>query len=281
MTFGSIEASRQEAIPFLLFQFVYGTGSSDYYAYTTAETAVTYNGATYTPAPISCDVFTAAGSLDNSAIEVRLDKFLPISELFIGYPPSQPITLTVFMGHVGDTNFQLAWPGRVRSAAIDQDHLVLTCEPISTAMRRSGLRRHWQRQCPHCLYSQGSGLCNAVQSAFTVTAAVQAVSSPYLTLPANWQGSTWQQGNFTNGMAKWTDSNGQTQYRSILLIQSSTQICLDGDCSLVTVGTEISLSLGCDRSTDQCSGIFNNINNYGGDPWIPLKNPMGVVNNFT
>ena len=279
MTFGDIESSRQEAIPYLLMLFTYGSNVSDTYAYTTSEDPIVYNGITYVPAPLSDDAFTASGSLDKAAIDIKLSKSLSILELFTGDPPSNAITISVFMGHYGDSNANLIWPGRVRSAAINDDEITLTCEPISTSMMRSGLRRHWQRPCPHAVYSQGDGLCNASQAAFTVSAAVTSVSGPYIALPGGWNGA-FAQGNFVNGIVSWTNAAGRTEYRMILTIDNANQICLDSDCPTLSAGMTLHLSLGCDHSTDTCQNVFKNINNFGGCQWIPLVNPIGIVNNF-
>lgn len=276
MTFGDLEASREEAIPLAMMLFTYGDGATDYYAYTTAEDAVTYNDIVYTPIPVNSDEFTASGSLDRAAIPIRLSKFLPITELFTGFPPSQPITVQVFLGHVGSSDFKLSWPGRVRSHAIEGNDLVLTCESISTSMKRNGLRRHWQRGCMHAVYGPQ---CKAVQSSFTVNAVVSSVASPYINLPANWNGSL-PVSNFVNGIVRWTNSDGRTDYRMILLLTGPTQLVLDSDVPQLEAGMTISLSLGCDHEIDTCINVFHNVNNYGGCKWIPLKNPLGIVNNF-
>ena len=40
-------------------------------------------------------------------------------------------------------------------------------------------------------------------------------------------------------------------------------------------GLVIRIYPGCDRTKETCQSKFNNLNNYGGFPFIPLKNPFG------
>ena len=41
-------------------------------------------------------------------------------------------------------------------------------------------------------------------------------------------------------------------------------------------GTEVLLTVGCDHSTATCAGRFGNLDNYGGFPAIPSKNPFST-----
>jgi hypothetical protein len=43
----------------------------------------------------------------------------------------------------------------------------------------------------------------------------------------------------------------------------------------IAVGQAVTLYPGCDHTTTTCDGKFSNLNNYGGFPHIPTKNPFG------
>ena len=41
-------------------------------------------------------------------------------------------------------------------------------------------------------------------------------------------------------------------------------------------GTPVLLTVGCDHSTQTCASRFGNLDNYGGFPAIPSKNPFST-----
>ena len=45
--------------------------------------------------------------------------------------------------------------------------------------------------------------------------------------------------------------------------------------ALLAVGRVLATYPGCDGTWNTCINKFNNWKNYGGQPWIPIKNPMG------
>jgi hypothetical protein len=44
----------------------------------------------------------------------------------------------------------------------------------------------------------------------------------------------------------------------------------------IAVSTNVVLTVGCDHSTSTCASRFNNLDNYGGFPFIPSKNPFST-----
>lgn len=277
MSFSTLESSRFGGAPVALFLFVYGEGANDYFAYTSGEDTITFNGYTYAPAPIYNGAVTASGSMDRSMLEIRLPKTLDICKLFYTYPPSRLATLRIFGGHAGDTEFQALWSGRLVTQKIEVDECIFMAEPVSLAFRRSGLRRTYSYGCPHVLYGRQ---CRVTEGSFQVQATVREVDSPFVGLVDGWNGS-FEPTKFTFGRAKWTNAAGRTEYRSIVRLQSENQILLSGDFETLRPNMQMWLSLGCDHKLDgDCITTFNNAENFGGQPWIPLKNPIGAYNIF-
>lgn len=44
----------------------------------------------------------------------------------------------------------------------------------------------------------------------------------------------------------------------------------------IEVGSGVQLTAGCDHSTSTCQSRFDNLDNYGGFPFIPTKNPFST-----
>lgn len=266
MTFQTVETSRSLAEPDTLFRFQVG---DTVYAYTDAEQPRTFNGVTYTPIPIDRDQVSASSSLDKTTMKIRVPVTTEIAELFRIYPPSEVVTVTVFQGHAFEDEFKAVWSGRVLSCSRDHSQAEMACEPVSTSMKRPGLRRRYQRGCPHVLYGDR---CRVDRPTFTRATTVSVVDGAYLTLPGGWNG-VFDPQRFAGGIFVGGDAT-----RAILSVTGNVMLVGGAVAGLVS-GAAVSLSLGCAHTMDACNG-FANILNYGGQPWIPTQNPISTSSQF-
>jgi hypothetical protein len=290
MTFAAYEKSRQKGRPVNLFYVKYGDSPGSYLAYTDAEQAITKNGIKYMPLAIDRGKIAVSGKLDKAALEVRATLNTPMAELFRVYPPASVVNITVMQGHVNDPDaqFLVVWTGRVISAKRTDNELVLTCEPISTTLKRIALRRHYQYSCMHVLYGSE---CRANKAAATTHQTVMGTVNNTVTLPAGWASDDFAL-KYIGGMIEWTNSAGDLESRTILRVVNTNTVLVTGFIRDLKVGDPIDVILGCnhgfymnadkndlDVKTD-CYYLHDNIHNYGGCPWIPTKNPVGQLNNY-
>ena len=283
MTFTAYELTRQKGKPVTLYLFRYGTGAS-VIAYTDAEQAITYDTISYTPVAISHDGVKASGSLDKSRLTVRLPRDAVVSTKWRAWPPAQVVDLTIRQGHHGDTEFLVAWAGKVQSIGREGPECVISCEPVQSQLRRPGLRRHYQITCPHQLYQQGNGFCNASKAAGTVTGTIASISGFNLTLNAGWNGA-FTNTKFREGTVEWVNDDGGTEVRQIMAVAGNV-ITMSGPATDLAAAETVSVILGCNRLSRQpaaggdCGDLHNNDQNFGGCKWIPTKNPVGNRNNY-
>lgn len=275
MAFGFFELSRTKGRKIGLYLFRYGASSGSYYAYTNHTKSITRSGITYTPVPIKRGRIVSKSNLDKTRLDVRTSLALPLAELFRIYPPSQVVTLTISELHLNDTDneVRVIWSGRVTSASREGRELILGCEPIRTATRRMGLRRHYQYSCPHVLFSTA---CGANKAAATVTATVASVSGTSVTLASGWTTAPLTQ--YVSGTVEWTNAAGDTETRAILSISGDT-LQISGLLRDVSIGTSIKVIRGCARTMVGCNE-HSNILNFGGCPYIPTKTPLGRTSVF-
>ncbi len=276
MTFSAIETSRHQGAPVTLYLFAYSETAS--FAYTDAEQAIQHDGITYEPIPIMRDSVTSSGTLDRSALAVRMPRDVELSELFRVYPPAQVVTLIIRQGHLSDTpepEFLVVWSGRVLSVGREGEECVVSCEPVSSSLRRPGLRRHYQLGCPHVLYGPQ---CQANKPASSVTATVASLSGAAITLNAGWNGE-FPAARFTEGVVEWVNDAGGTERRKILSVAGNT-LRLGGLLRDLEAGETITARLGCNHQMSDCAELFANIHNFGGCPWVPTTNPIGFRNNY-
>ena len=280
MTYADQQESIADGNLIQLFRFSYGIEQDQVLAYTTAlDAQIVDHGApvgevTYQPVPIERDKIISNGTLDRTAINIGMDIGTDLAEEFRIYPPSSVVNLVIYEGHIDDPDgeFVVVWAGRVIAAERSGSKLNLSGEPITTQLRRPGLRRHYQFGCPHALFSTP---CGANKAAATVSSTVAAISGTIITAAAAWEGA-FEQSDFIRGMVEWTPAGSTIQRRTILGVDGD-QISLTGIPLLLEVGDPIDIILRCNHraySEDggDCERLHNNIQNFGGQPYIPLVN---------
>lgn len=276
MSYEDLDESRKRGSPVNLFLFTYGPGETDYYAYTDAERSITHDDVVYEPAPIERGNLRSSGNLDKAALEIESARDIALAELFRVYPPSQVVTVIILEGHTLDPDgeYVVVWTGRVINAERKNSRAVYTCESVATSMRRPGLRRHYQYMCPHYLYGPQ---CRANKAAATVAGTVSAVTGAVVTLTDGWE-TAERKALYVGGMLEWTGDDDQAEMRTILTVVGNV-LTLSGIARGLAISDAVSVVRGCDHKMTGCN-LHSNINNYGGMPWIPTKNPLSTTNNF-
>lgn len=268
MTYNAAEISVQSGAPIECYEFSRGPV---YYRYTSAATDVTVNSKLFTAKPISRSAIEATPEAARSALTITGPRDLPVADLYRVAPPSDVVTLTVYRYHETDGDGEIAtiWTGRVLNARWKPNSTVeLMCEPIYTSMARPGLRRLYQRTCPHVLYSAA---CGALSGAVGLTTTVDAVSGATITITA---ADAYADGYFSGGYVEWETQTGVYERRMIHNHTAASLALASAIIGLAT-GTTIHIFPGCDKTLATCNTRFSNADNYGGFPWIPTKNPFG------
>lgn len=280
MTFDAREKSRTLGRPVHLYLWRYDPAPNCYFAYTSAEREVVMfvnddlGDVIFTPVPITHGNITSSAALDKSTMEVRTPRDIGLAAKFPLWPPSKVITLTIFEGHVGEDEFKLAWAGKTLGWKRDQNEAVYSCDNSGLSMKRTGLRRNYQIMCNYVLYDQRT--CKADKAAATFDAAVTDVQGPLVSVAGSWEVE-----KFARGLAEWDCEDGRTEVRTITRFEAGV-LHLSGRASELEAGMTVRISYGCNLIYNDPLGcpLHNNKVNFGGDPFIPDENPIGVINNF-
>jgi hypothetical protein len=282
MAYDDFESSRELGDPVQCFLFRYGPDPANYYAYTDSTQEQTVDGITYVPRPVNRDTINADGTLDKSAIKIAIDVGTEVAELFRVYPPAYVVSLVIRQGHIGDpdSEFLVIWAGRIVACQREGSEAQLSGEPVSTSLRRPGLRRHYQYGCPHVLYGP---MCRADKASKTLSATVASVDGATVVMNSGWNGA-FDADKFLGGLFEWVDDDGLTDRRAILRITGDT-LSLSGIVAGLAASDTVSVVLGCNHKAyaeddGDCLPLHNNIANFGGCRWIPTKNPIGFHNNY-
>ena len=266
MSYDSLETSAALARPVEIFTFARGPQE---WLFTSADRDVTVAAEVYSAVAIMRPSIQQGGELNRAALKLDVARDFPIAELFQAGIPSETITLRIRQYHEGDGSVVAIWSGRVLNVARVGELAEINCEPISTSVRSTGLRRRYQKGCPHVLYGPG---CGVVAASFDLAATVDALSG--LTVTATEIG-TEADGYWEGGYIEWEPIPGVVE-RRFILGHTGTSITLMTQPLGLAVSDSFTLFPGCDHTLGAGGcGKFSNELNYGGMPDIPTKNPYG------
>ncbi len=259
MIYTTLERSVADGNPVELYRFAQGTNR---WLYTSGCLPISYLSETYQPLTIARGAIEQANDIHRNGIDVTLPRDCPVAGLFIAAPPEGIVSFTLYRKHASDNEFITYWKGRVSAARFGGSALQLKCEPIATSLKRVGLRARYQLLCRHVLYSAS---CGALRESYRSDDNVTAISGAQITVPV---AAGKADGYFTAGMLL-----SPAGLRMITAHVGST-ITLIVPLVGLRQGDAVSLFAGCDHSSSQCAARFSNLDNYGGFPFIPVKNPF-------
>ena len=267
MTFNAQETSIQDGSPVELYEFVRGPTT---FRYTSNDTDYVFETKTYEATTLVRSGLEDTGELPKSNLKIEARRDFPVSELFRLPPPSDVVTLKILRVHRTDAGQEGAtiWLGRGINAEWKGARSELTCESLFTALRRPGLRRPYQRSCPHLLYSAPCGVSDI---AYKETVAVTGVLGPVVSAD---EFALQADGYYAGGYVRWERAPGLYERRAIRG-QTGGSITMLYPLEGLEIGASIDVYPGCDHSLATCNSKFSNLANFGGFPFIPIKNPFG------
>jgi uncharacterized phage protein (TIGR02218 family) len=259
MTYAARESSDHDAQPVELYRF---TEAARKWLYTSADAAVVYQTETYEPRPLKRGAFRQTSELNKATLEINAPRDLPLVADAFASPLVGVIALTIYRQHRGDGETVTWWKGRVAGIRASGGETTITCEPLATALKRIGLRRPAQRQCPHALYDAG---CTVSQAAFSATGTLVSLTGAtvtagaFATKPDGW----WVGGKIIlNGVPRF------------VIGHAGDTVAISAPVPGLPQNATFTVYAGCDRTPATCDSKFGNILNFGGAPWFPIKNPF-------
>lgn len=282
MSYPDLEASVDNGRPLYFYEFIYGDSATTAYRYVAALALTIYGGRPWNPFPIKHSEIVTSGSLDKQTLTVTAREDIDITALVVTRPPSRVTTLNIYRGHVGDDDMRMIWTGRVLSGnMVETSEVELSCESISTSQLNMGLRRKYQRGCPHALYGRACGVDQSLHTEYGSSTGVTDSMTLSVTMTSDDRGLT--PAALVGGIFRITLKNGLTEIRAIssatLVSGRNWTITVVAPIYDMTAGRPVSMSKGCLHTYDACKNVFSNGDNYGGCANIPTKNPF-TANQF-
>lgn len=292
MSLHDYESSIDKGQPVLLFEFSYGgsqigvPGTIQTLRYTNAEKDITHDGHLYTASVISPSSVVLDGRLEDGKVQIKVPSASELGGLFSRNGPVSAIFCLIRQGHIANPDDPPGWDmsgdvwpavysGKVVEGSGDPQsaETTIVCDPTQASLDRVGLHRHYQYPCPHVLYGP---VCRANTELHRVNATVATIEGPNVTLTAGWLPAGRAEDEYIGGRFVW-DTEFGNGFRTIIRIDGWI-FTVDGPVTGLNPGAACYIFPGCRRTMTDCRDLHQNIQNFGGFPWIPKKNPVNKNN---
>jgi len=260
MSYTQLEASAHDGAPVELYRFAYGTNR---WTLTSGVRPVTHEGDTYVPTALQRGGIEQSNELNRAALEITLPRAHALVGLFVAAPPEGVVSVTLFRFHGPRPEEVITlWKGRVAGMQLAGARAVLRCAPVSTSLKRTGLRARYSLSCRHALYSPG---CGVIRDSFRTPGMVLSVTGTTVRVAA---AASQPDGYFVAGLVSTPDG------QRMIVGHTGEELSLIAPLPVLAAGMSVDLFAGCDHATATCQARFNNLAHYGGFPFIPGKNPF-------
>lgn len=243
-----------------MYKFVMGT---EEWTYTSGNESITYNSDTYTPVPLGRGNSETRNELSKATLEVKIDVLDALAQRLLTVFTEKVLTLTLYVQDQETATTSIGWKGRLSNIKPVKNRLTLSFESVFTSLRRPGLRARYQKVCRHVLYNRG---CSLDPESFATVGQCSAVVSNIVTVP---EAAGEANGYFTGGMIRAPDD-----LLAFIIDHTGSTLTLQRPFDSLWGGVAVTIYPGCNRLRQTCLDKFSNLDNFGGFPWIPSRNPM-------
>ena len=263
MSYSAIESSIENGSVIELYEFIQGLSK---YRYCSTESAVEYQSTIYKPFAGSRESIKQTTDVLKDSISFNFPRSDEFASQYLGFAPDDLVTVTIYRGHSTDTSSEFAvyWKGRVIGAKASGNDVVVDCESVFTSIKRPGLRARFEYNCRHSLYLTG---CNVNRELYKIACPIISISGVTISIQG---GTNLGSGYLAGGML--ITSSGIARF---ITSHSGDFITIARPIVELLGGDIVSVYPGCDHLMSTCNSKFSNIDNFGGFPWVPTKNPFG------
>lgn len=271
MTFSTIEESTELGEPIELYTFNFG--GTDIHRFTNHDVDVTFGPSLYTSESMKRTEVQASSEDEVNSLEITMPSSNVIPSRYISTVPGKRGLVTIIKTHVdelGGTEESVEiFQGFITAVNFDgQFTSKLKCKPASSVFKRPGPRFQYTSLCNHILFD---ARCKLNRLSFKFDGLVAASVSGTITVNGA-GGFDADPDYFKGGYAEFPVGSGN-DFR-LILEQTGDDMRLLLPFSEAIVGQQISLFAGCSHDVDICDTKFSNVENFGGFPFVPSKNPF-------
>ena len=266
MTYATKDKSVSDGAPIEVYKF---SGPFGTYRYTSNNEAVTVDGEEYLPRPItrtSIEVGSIIDTLQTMDFVIPHDD--PVAQIYAYLISPKELEVEVKRVHSGDnfaTDFKVEWLGEgLTTSSSGKWTTISTGTLLQSRLGGNMSSVYYQGLCNHALYDD---LCKADRDTFTSDATITKIQGQIITVDND---------DVANGVLNAGEmTNTRTGEKRTIIDNTNNVIRISYPFIDVVKGDTVELTQGCNHlRLGHCKTRFNNVVNYGGFDFVPLKNPF-------
>lgn len=262
MSFDTKEISEYSGEPQELFWFMRGVTD---WAYTSGALPVDKFDLTFEPlAGLSRSSIKLANERSRNQMTVTMPRDAELVKQFVGIPPQEAIWLNLYQIHLGETDYSLAWQGKIRTVEFKGNYATVILDTLLATNKKSFLRHLYQNQCNHFTFDAN---CTLSEEDYSHAGTIDSVDGVTIEV-TDAQATDY----YSAGQIK--RSNGDRRFIVTDVEAGGTHtLTLLTPFEDLEVGEAVTLIGGaCKHTFETCP--VDNRSNYGGYPKVPRKNPF-------
>ena len=259
MTYENYETSVQDSVPIELYDITYGTQS---WHYTSANAKVTRDGNEYVPTAISRTAVASKASKPVNTVYLNLPTDDDVARIFSYSHPTTHVSILIRRYQKFDSAEEIItiFEGIVTLGEFKGHKAKLTAVPIESKLQKVMPRQTFQAMCNAALYD---GRCMVDRNSHDHTGAILGIAGGSITVNG---ADTRPDGYFAGGEIV-------VGIRRLWVVTHTGNILeIFGQLPTDLVGESATVYAGCTHDATTCANKFNNLVNYRGFPYVPLKN---------
>ena len=265
MTYESNLVARQQESTPELYLFTAGNRIT---RLTSFYTDVTFNGNTYTAAPIERGGLSYDSDFGSTSVQIKMLLNTDFNRL-LATQPIEPTNIKIYRVLSSDTSeYVLLFNGQVKNVTINGQTVQGVCESRSIYLKKRIPKYVYQADCNHDIFDSK---CALLESAWKVTGTVTHITGNTIRATEWSNVSGYADGYFVGGRLVFDDVDMRliTEH-----VDDMLTIQVPFTTSDVYVGISVDAYPGCDGTPETCRDKFNNLTKFFGMPYIPTRNPV-------
>lgn len=292
MSYTVTDKSTEDAQPVELYKFSAKLGVESY-TYTSGNEPYEHAGDTYEPAPMKRTSLSVSGKASSGSLKVTVSRDNVFARRYLASHPPLPDELEVFRVHTSDATDEVItyWKGDVDGVGFEGETAKISLTTLYQRLQRAIPKRTYSWACNHVLYDGG---CKAAKASHRSDVEVQSLTSTETVFSirndSDWSGTAASSRlaldtlYFNGGYVEHVRPDGSQEFRTIMnLTHDTLEMTLNLPILGLSANSKLKLFAGCNHAVQTCKSKFNNVQNYGGCPFVPSANPFstGVITEYS
>lgn len=268
MSYNDLDKSVSDASIVELYEFTIGL---EVFRYTSSASEIVKSSQRYVPSHIKRSRIKQSQNPLKDGLTLTVSESFELVDRLFDPQTIGAVNLVIFRGHKNDPSneFVVYWLGRVTGQSISGSTVEISCESIYTLVKMQGLRATATVTCRHAVYTGG---CRVNESSFSKSVTVSGINGFEIEFVSS---ESFVDGYFAGGILR--TSSGIQLY---IAKHVGNKVYTFKRVNNLNVLDIISLSPGCDGSSQTCLNKFNNLDNFGGIMFLPDVNPFKSISTW-